>query len=94
VVQIKKDNAQCSVINISRILKERIYLKGLFVILLLFPVVFLLHAQKTNLLWVKQMAGIAASNARGLAIANDASGNVYTTINPLHKVVGMTTCDS
>src|SRR4030095_14442882 len=59
-------------------LKERIYLKGLFVILFLFPVVFLLHAQKTNLLWVKQMAG-AAADARGLAIATDALGNVYTT---------------
>ncbi len=55
-------------------------MKGLFfLILLLFPVVFLLHGQKTNLLWVKQINGTPASNARGLSIATDAAGNVYTT---------------
>ena len=68
-----------SVLDINRTLKERIYLKELFVILFLFPVVFLLHAQKTNLLWVKQMSGTPASNARGLSITTDVSGNVYTT---------------
>jgi len=39
----------------------------------------LLQAQKTNLLWVKQMAGTVAFNARGIAIATDVAGNVYTT---------------
>ena len=54
-------------------------MKGLFLILFLFPVVYLLHAQKTNLLWVKQMGGTDVADARGLSIATDDSGNVYTT---------------
>ena len=54
-------------------------MKGLFIIVFLFPVVILLHAQQTKLQWVKQMGGTAVADARGLSIVTDASGNVYTT---------------
>ena len=54
-------------------------MKGLFIILFLTPLVFLLHGQKVTFQWAKQMRGSDPVGSRGFAVGTDASGNVYTT---------------
>ena len=54
-------------------------MKKIFSILFLSAVASLLHGQNVNFEWAKQMGGTDLVDARGLSIATDALGNVYTT---------------